>query len=79
MFQISARGFSDVIPGLPVGLFVATLDLEHANLISSANRYLPLKTKPNPHQPEYIQPSPKDHLLGTMHDLKCRLCLSAIS
>ncbi|KAH7247589.1 uncharacterized protein BKA55DRAFT_572392, partial [Fusarium redolens] len=63
MFQISAPWFSDVIPGLPAGLFVATLDLEYANLISSANRYLPPKTKPNPHQPEYIQPSPKDHLL----------------
>ncbi|WJG37065.1 uncharacterized protein FOBCDRAFT_121688, partial [Fusarium oxysporum Fo47] len=44
----SAPWFSDVIPGLPVGLFVATLDLEHTNLISSANRYLPPKTKPNP-------------------------------
>jgi hypothetical protein len=47
MFQISAPWFSDVIPGFPVGLFVATLDLEHANLISSANHYLPPKTEPN--------------------------------
>ncbi|KAI3567837.1 hypothetical protein IWW34DRAFT_580181, partial [Fusarium oxysporum f. sp. albedinis] len=43
----SAPWFSDVIPGLPVGLFVVTLDLEHANLISSANRYLPPKTSRN--------------------------------
>ncbi|KAI3573398.1 hypothetical protein IWW34DRAFT_756006, partial [Fusarium oxysporum f. sp. albedinis] len=40
---------------------------------------LATKDQAKPHQPKYIQPSPKDHLLGSMHDLKCRLCLSAIS
>ncbi|KAI3567774.1 hypothetical protein IWW34DRAFT_776864, partial [Fusarium oxysporum f. sp. albedinis] len=40
---------------------------------------LATKDQAKPYQPEYIQPSPKDHLLGTMHDLKCRPCLLAIS
>jgi hypothetical protein len=79
MFQISAPWFSDVIPGLPVGLFVATPGPRAREPHLFSQSLLATKDQAKPYQPEYIQPSPKDHLLGTMHDLKCRLCLSETS